>query len=817
MSTTIDPTGAVHSAVAAACARVAPVWPLERFVAVNPYVGLTDHTFRDAAALLSHVAGANSTLPVGWYLDAVEQGRIAERDLDEALTVAGSISDVETFLKECRTATVTTTWQVPTVATVATAATGTDWARHSLHRIAGFAAAYFDGGQAIWCSADKSAGVYAAWKADASVDRTPELMGLRGFRSTVKGLPDNHLVATELLLAELGVPTEAIETYVHALLRRVGGWSAHCARLVFEHGLHGEADDTLQQFATVLLAWEVGVLRAVPAAQAAWPQAVATLTDAPAADDDLERRLVLQDAFERAEQRRLVSRLSTAPTVTPIDGRPDAQAIFCIDVRSEVFRRHLEATSPRVQTLGFAGFFGMALDVLPLAHDTNEAQCPVLLTAGNRVAETVGSDELVADAVRARSRTVQGRRAWKSFKGGAISCFSFVSPVGLAYLPKLFTDAAGRTRPVRHPQDDGLPAWARDARRPSIDPVAGAGGVAHAERVRLAEGALRAMSLTSGFAPIVLLTGHGSTTVNNPYATGLDCGACGGHTGEANARVAAAILNDPAVRTDLAARGIVVPADTVFVAAQHDTTTDVVAVFDRETVPTTHVDALIALEATLAEAGRGARAERASRMAIEGDVDTAVMRRSTDWAQVRPEWGLAGCRAFVVAPRHRTASVNLRGRSFLHSYDWQQDESFGVLELIMTAPMVVASWISLQYYGSTVDNELFGSGNKVLHNVVGKLGVLEGNGGDLRTGLPWQSVHDGTQYQHEPLRLNVVIEAPLAAIEGVLRKHPGVRDLCDHGWVHLFAMDAEGTVAHRYAGNFEWASLVDQPLQAEAA
>ncbi|MCB0187394.1 MAG: DUF2309 family protein, partial [Caldilineaceae bacterium] len=141
---------------------------------------------------------------------------------------------------------------------------------------------------------------------------------------------------------------------------------------------------------------------------------------------------------------------------------------------------------------------------------------------------------------------------------------------------------------------------------------------------------------------------------------------------------------------------------------------------------------------------------------------------SRDWSQVRPEWGLAGCAALIVAPRERTYGRDLGGRAFLHSYDWRQDRDFTILELIMTAPMVVASWINLQYYGSTVDNQRFGSGNKVLHNVVGTLGVLEGNGGDLRVGLPWQSVHDGENYVHEPLRLSVVIEAPLPAITDVI-------------------------------------------------
>jgi uncharacterized protein YbcC (UPF0753/DUF2309 family) len=146
----------------------------------------------------------------------------------------------------------------------------------------------------------------------------------------------------------------------------------------------------------------------------------------------------------------------------------------------------------------------------------------------------------------------------------------------------------------------------------------------------------------------------------------------------------------------------------------------------------------------------------------------------------------------------------LGGQAFLHDYVWQEDRGFGTLELIMTAPVVVASWISLQYYGSVVAPAAFGAGNKLLHNVTGGIGVVEGNGGVLRPGLPWQSVHDGERLQHEPLRLSVCIEAPREAMTDVLRRHEGVRALFDNRWLHLFALDGEGRMAWRYAGGLEW-------------
>jgi uncharacterized protein YbcC (UPF0753/DUF2309 family) len=127
-----------------------------------------------------------------------------------------------------------------------------------------------------------------------------------------------------------------------------------------------------------------------------------------------------------------------------------------------------------------------------------------------------------------------------------------------------------------------------------------------------------------------------------------------------------------------------------------------------------------------------------------------------------------------------------------------------VLETILTAPVVVASWIGLQYYGSTVAPQAFGSGSKLLHNVTGGIGVVEGNGGLLRAGLAWQSVHDGARLMHEPLRLTVCIAAPHEAMTEILARHDGVRALFDNRWLHLFALDEAGRMAWRYAGGLQW-------------
>jgi uncharacterized protein YbcC (UPF0753/DUF2309 family) len=264
-------------------------------------------------------------------------------------------------------------------------------------------------------------------------------------------------------------------------------------------------------------------------------------------------------------------------------------------------------------------------------------------------------------------------------------------------------------------------------------------------------------------------------------------------------------------------RGIVIPQGTLFLAALHDTTTDAVTLYTEDQPIDAHHDAIAQAEQWLAAAAVLTRSERALRLP-RADSDESVIKRSRDWSETRAEWALAGCKAFIAAPRMRSAGRSLEGRAFLHDYVWRRDEGFGVLELIMTAPVVVASWISLQYYGSSVAPQLFGGGNKLLHNVVGGIGVIEGNGGPLRAGLPWQSVHDGHKLMHEPLRLSVCIEAPCEAMTAVLEKHPGVRALFDNKWLHLFAIDDEGKLAWRYAGDLAWeASGEAVPAAATAA
>jgi uncharacterized protein YbcC (UPF0753/DUF2309 family) len=492
------------------------------------------------------------------------------------------------------------------------------------------------------------------------------------------------------------------------------------------------------------------------------------------------------------------------------------QAVFCIDVRSEALRKALENLSPDIQTIGFAGFFGMPIEYVPFGQRHGNAQLPVLFAPKYRVRERLTGAAAARDK-EIWHRQQLGRRlahSWNAFKTSAVSCFSFVQTAGLGYAWKLAQDAfqlgAGSARD-----------WCPDCTAPQLHPhghaqpdheqAPGDAGIPPEDQVQLAFAALKNMGLTANFAPLVLLCGHGSSTTNNPYAASLNCGACGGHAGDANARVAAALLNQPAVRAGLARQGIHIPEDTLFLAGLHDTTIDRVMLLDPGTIPATHFTAVAELRGWLRAAESGARVHRASALgcgqADAQKLEQQAIARSRDWSQTRPEWGLAGNAAFIAAPRARTRGLDLRGRVFLHDYTPAADPDRTTLELILTAPVIVANWINLQYYASTVNNRLWGSGNKALHNVVGAFGVQQGNGGDLQTGLPWQSLHDGERWMHEPLRLSVFIEAPRADIDTILARHTSVQELVDNQWLHLFALEAEGTVILRRHPRGGWETV----------
>lgn len=780
-----------------ACEKIAPVWPLDQWIAVNPFWGLRNQKATGVDNLFRQRLDESMLMPQAFYREAWEGGRISLDDLLASLEEAGVSDAPELYCKRLyRADRVESAPGYSLLDILPGAVEGERPMEAVVDQVGRTCGAFFDSRQARWSTRSDSESLFGFWletvRMDVALDHRT---GVSGARRWFKALPADRLEATRQAIDAMDIDADMLEALGHGLLLRIPGWAAWCSGVDWRAGLKGESSSVCEELLSILLVWEWAAFAHADPGQKNIALNRRLALAQPDAGADSHWLWVWQRAFEIGYQRSLWQVLDNNKQRRCVRGsaaaeRPDVQAVFCIDVRSEIMRRHLEEVHPGIQTIGFAGFFG-----LPVVHHRHGPYRPMnklpgLLAPAFRVVDTVGDNKSDAALNRALADREMTRESVRKAKYGSLSTFTLVETTGLAWAWKLIKDSlnlsGGKSKQAGQGAESGRLVYLHGG-----DPLF------ETTKVELVAGFLRGMSLTDNFAPLLVFTGHGTRTENNPHNAGLACGACGGQNGGMNARLAAQLFNDPQVRVALAEEGISIPADSWAVAAEHCTVTDEVTLFDGDSLPDSHGPALADLERRFAEAGKLTRRERATALKLNGlsdnDLYQKVKRRTSDWTEVRPEWGLANNAAIIFAKRERTRARNLGGRVFLHDYDFAQDSEGDVLAALLSAPMIVANWINMQYFGSVTMLDVHGAGNKLLHSVVGgNVGVIEGNGADLRIGLPLQSVHDGTYWRHEPVRLTVLIDAPADRIEAAIRQNPDVEALVENQWVWLCRLTDKG-------------------------
>lgn len=798
----------IQHSIAQACNSIAPTWPLDQFIAVNPYWYMVDRPFEEISVNLGLTCNSQLSMPKKYYRELWNTNVITHEHLLKALSETDSknvIDDLITELESYDLASESLPLLSDQIDLSRNLSHEVPWSLSITHQISQFCASYFDHDQADWhLTADEN--LYNSWRRVIAKDYGVSLlMHAPEIRKRVALLSNNSNELIELVINALSIDKEHLSIFLQTVLMRINGWAAWCSHLHWQAQLKGTEDNRLVDLLAIRLAWEYLIDDGMRHPQSDWYQWQKQWKELINRSNEHQQYLpVWQRAHEISYQQPLVESLAKSKAVDRTT-QVKVQAAFCIDVRSEVYRRALEKVDSTIKTLGFAGFFGLPISYKPIGTEASRPQLPGLLHPALEVAETCGDKHHDNNVINQRINNLDKHKDWSFFTRQPASTFTYVESLGLTYLGKLIQRSLLKNKSIQNLDQKGLTndqvSKLKFELPETID-------FNFESKLDMTEKILRAMSLTTNFAPIVLFVGHGSETDNNPHASGLDCGACCGQTGEVNARTLATILNDTKVRDGLKTRNINIPAETLFVAGLHNTTTDEVTLFEIDCISENHVKDITKLQKSLSLAGQEARRERSTSLGLSDLQDDpvnlfkAIKIKSNDWAETRPEWGLANNASFIVATRNRTQDINLNGRTFLHDYRWQDDIDNAVLELIMTAPMIVTHWINMQYFSSTVDNEKFGSGNKLLHNVVGgRIGVFEGNGGDLRIGLPIQSLYNGKSWMHSPLRLSVFIEAPKEAIENIINKHEVVHQIVNNKWLHLFHMQ-DGIIS-RYSKN-EW-------------
>ncbi|WP_372592256.1 putative inorganic carbon transporter subunit DabA, partial [Guyparkeria sp.] len=451
----------------AAGRKIAPLWPLDSFVAVNPYLGLIDQTFARASGYLGAIAGERTVMDHEWYAERWRDGRLTREHIERAVEQLGrpvGVDAVIAALESPRAPAAPVPMLVDALDRPGTAPISI----FVVDQISHFLAAHFDRGQAIWSAPHESDSLYAAWREYTLIDRSAQAAGLGRARQYLREVPTDPVEAIAWAIETLRLPESVHADYLFAALKSINGWAAYCRYRLWGAELTGGTCQDLTDLLAVRLVWEALALKATDSAavRREWQREIERHHEAiSTAENEAVIDEVMLTATEIAFRDPVIRHFRQTGEGRDADrARPPVQAAFCIDVRSEVFRRHLETAMPGARTIGFAGFFGVPLAYSRLGESQCRTHTPVLLNPGVTVEDRAEDSQ---DLAARREQRIGNGLSWKQFKLSAASCFTFVESAGLTYIPKLIGDTLGWHTPAPPPDEAGL----TDEERARIHPA----------------------------------------------------------------------------------------------------------------------------------------------------------------------------------------------------------------------------------------------------------------------------------------------------------------------------------------------------------
>lgn len=751
-------------------------WPLYSFVTSNPLVGFENKSFKKAVLEAEILFGSKPFPDVSVFRQAWQKKEVEESVLKNLLIENGfEFSPLESLdIMEKKDVNL-----MP------------DHNENIDRILSKWLAAFLDEGFAEWEMPNKTEGFYKSWRKLAPFDAQLKI-------KKITEIPSTTAEALEILVKNYS--QQECTAIFKQELAALPGWTGY-----IKHRIENESSWQKKYPIDLLdyLAVRLFVKKQL--------NVELTLNENNSNKnlDIFNQQYLWLKAWELSFQKEMAITLqnnkTTAKSADIYTKIPDAQLALCIDTRSESMRRHIENVG-NYETFGYAGFFGIAMDYKNENDGVIRKACPPIVGSAYLVSEI--PQENKGENAKDYEKKIQLKNFRNYFlsrlKNMLPSAFGYVEGSGVLYGFSLLNRTLFSATAYRRKNKNAT--HYENIYQPKINNCSQETeknlDISLEEKVAIVKGAFD-LTGWKNFARIIVFVGHGSHSANNPFGSSLDCGACAASPGRHNARMLAKIANQEDVRNVLKEQhGYKIPRDSIFIGAEHNTTTDEIVIFDSE-VPHCHTEDLKTLKNNLKIAQTNATMERLNK---ENKSVEQAQKNANNWAETRPEWGLAKNAGFIVGPRHLTKDLNLEGRCFLHSYDWKQDMEGAALEGIMQGPMVVTQWINNHYYFATVDNETFGGGSKITHNITGKFGVVQGNGGDLKMGIPLESVKKSdSEMYHQPLRLSVIIQAPIENLEKILEKNENLRSLIKNEWIYLLVMDPEDdNRIKKYTGEGIW-------------